>query len=295
MNRQIVHVLSTNYAGSHLLALQLGSHSRCASLGELHHLRKKGARRTKKVCYLCESDSVCPVLGGLDHLPVSAFYGRIFANLESHNPQVATVIDNSKKPRWASRFVAMPGYTQKYVHLIRDPRALIRRWILSYDTPAVKREMRIKTARRCWRHCWQILRGDEPNVYIWNWLYENRLITDFLRSNELDWQLVTYYDLVFRTDEVLSRLMAWLGLEYEPSQKEYWTFVHHGSVKPDYMRPAVAGAASFDQRWKTFLDEETQKRVVEHPQIRAYLGEIGLVLGDNELVLQPVAAERGGT
>lgn len=39
--KQIVYILSTNYAGSHFLALMLASHSRCASVGEVHQLRKK--------------------------------------------------------------------------------------------------------------------------------------------------------------------------------------------------------------------------------------------------------------
>jgi hypothetical protein len=74
--------------------------------------------------------------------------------------------------------------------------------------------------------------------------------------------------------------MNWLGLEYEPKQKEYWKFIHHGTIKKRYYRAPENGEKIFDQRWKEFLDEEAQKIVSTHPVILSYLNEIGLHLGD---------------
>lgn len=274
-NKQIVYILSTNYAGSHFLTLQLGSHSQCASVGELHHFRRKNTPH--RACYYCPSDEECPIFTGLKGKPVRDFYEIIFHNLAGYDDSVTTVIDNSKKVRWACRFVDKPGYTIKYIHLIRDPRALIRRWMLSFDEPK-KKKMRIKTARRCWSHAWDILTGDEPNVYVWDWLYENRQITNFIEKNNLDARIVTYYDLVFNGDRVLSELMDWLGYVYEPGQTEYWDFIHHCDVKKSYMEPPPEGQKIFDQRWKTFLTEDVQKRIFNHPHVKSYLERMGLVL-----------------
>lgn len=282
MNKQIVYVLSTNYAGSHFLSLQLGSHTHCASVGELHHFRRKKTRH--KACYVCSSDDVCPVFSGIQSGSVRGFYDTIFGNLAAYNSTISTVIDNSKKVRWARRFVDMPGYTKKYIHLIRDPRALVRRWMLSFDEPT-KKKMRFKTARRCWNHAWDILTGNEANVYIWDWLYENRQITNFIQKNNLDARLVTYHDLVFKADFVLSELMGWLGDEYDPEQKEYWKFVHHSSVKKSYMQPLSEGQQVFDQRWKTFLDGETQQQIWSHPEILSYLKELNICFDQDGLKL----------
>jgi hypothetical protein len=149
MTKQIAYILSTNYAGSHFLSLQLGSHSQCASIGELHHFRRNKTRA--KACYRCEKDSDCPVFSGIQGKPVRQFYDGIFDNLATYDSRISTVIDNSKKVRWAGRFLDMPGYTRKYIHLIRDPRALVRRWLLNEDTVSKKRKVRLTTARRCWR------------------------------------------------------------------------------------------------------------------------------------------------
>lgn len=282
MDKQIVYILSTNYAGSHFLALQLGSHSRCASIGELHHFRRKNTPH--RACFVCPSDEDCPVFSNLRGTSVGNFYPTIFNNLEAFDPKIATVIDNSKKVRWASRFENMPGYTQKYIHLIRDPRALVRRWAISF-TPYEKKKIRIKTARRCWRHAWDILTGDEANVYIWDWLYENRQISNFIQANSLDAKVVTYHDLVFKADQVLSDLMNWLGHDYEPAQKKYWDFVHHSSVKSSYMCPPETPQKTFDQRWKTFLTEDVQGRIFNHRSIHEYLKKIGLVYDHKEGLL----------
>ena len=287
MNEQVVFVLSTDYAGSHFLALQLGSHPRCASLGEPLHQRKREA--APKACHYCESEDACPVYKGIRDEPVDRFYDRFFENLAAWDSGIDTAIDNSKKVRWVCRFVNRPGFDKKYIHLIRDPRALVRRWMLTFATPRIKRKMQRTIARRCWPHAWDIMTGDEANVYIWHWLYQNTQITNFLKQHRLDAQLVTYHDLVFHPDKVLGDLMKWIGHTYDPSQKEYWNFTHHGTVKPQYMAPPNKEKI-FDQRWKTFLDEGTQLKILHYPQINNYLDSIGLVFDEDEGLIDESSA-----
>lgn len=277
--KQIVYVFSTNYAGSHFLALQLASHSKCASIGESHRILRTG-KKLRLACSLCNDDEDCPLLRELRGLPHKEFHQYLFKNLEKMDPEVHTIIDNSKITTWAHKFVNLPGIRQKYIHLIRDPRALIRRWTLLYQTPIHKKKIRIKMSRRCRRHFWSIMTGSEANIYIWKWLYENRLITNFIKRYNLDARLVTYYDLVFNPDAILSGFMNWLGLEYEPEQRQYWKFEHHGTRKQIYFRAPENGKRIFDQRWKHFLDEESQYKAATHPAVLSYLSEIGLRIED---------------
>jgi hypothetical protein len=286
MERQIVYVLSTNYAGSHFLALQLASHSRCASVGEFHRYRRPAATR-RQACSICPDDEQCPVYRGLDEVPLRQLFDRVFANVQAVNPQVTALIDNSKKPDWAARFLDLEGFRQRYVHLVRDPRALVRRWMLCYETPAAKGKVRRLTARRCWPHLLSILRGPEDNVYVHKWAYQNRLISRFIRKNHLDARVITYQDLVQFPERILGDLMGWLGLEFEPRQLEYWTVTHHGSQKPEYMKAPAGGGRFHDLRWQQYLSPEAQQRIPAHPEVRRYLAELGITLNASGLTLHP--------
>lgn len=228
------------------------------------------------MCYFCENDDVCPLFTGLWDRPIRELHEGALANLVSYKEQADTLIDNSKHVRWARRFLNETGLEQKYIHLIRDPRALVRRWLLYYDTEKARARIRRRMARRCWPHAWEILRCSDAEVCLWLWLYRNRLTTDFIRRHGLNARVVTYSDLACDPGAVLPGIMDWLGHEFEPGQESYWRFVHHGSFKPKYIEPPKEGARIFDQRWKDFLDEKTQDAIFTHPGVSSYLDELGV-------------------
>ena len=286
MEPQIVFVLSTNYSGSHFLALQLASHSRCTSLGELYHSQRPAARRLQ-FCFTCPDEKLCPVFGGLEGVPARQLFQRVFENITAMNPAVTTGIDNSKKVEWARRFVGLKGFGLKYIHLVRDPRALVRRWTLSYETEREKAKVRRLTARRCWRHFFDILRGPEDNVYAHKWAYQNRQISRFIQRHGLDAKVVTYDDLVHYPQRVLSDLMGWLGLEFEPGQIQYWDVHHHGTHKPQYMKAPPGGKPQLDLRWREFLSEQVQRRVCSNPEVTAFLTEQSIQFTPTGLTLHP--------
>jgi hypothetical protein len=284
MDKTIVYILSTNFAGSHFLALQLGSNTRCASIGELHHFERK--RNLRRACHICPSDQKCPVFTGLQGKSADALYDKIFDNLEKYDNKISVLIDNSKKTNWASCFLNQDHYKMKYIHLIRDPRALVRRWILTEDTFGKKWHVRWATARRYSRKWFDILTGDEINVYLWKWLHQNKLITDFIKENSVESKIITYHDLALNTDRVLGDLMDWIGFEYDPAQKDYWNFQHHSSVKEQYIKPPAEGKRIFDLRWKELLDEATCERITHFTPINEYLDQLGIILGKEGLTSQ---------
>jgi hypothetical protein len=73
--------------------------------------------------------------------------------------------------------------------------------------------------------------------------------------------LVTYRDLALDPAMEIRRLMQWIGLEYEPTQLEYWNFEHFGTQKRAYEWVKEKKTKLFDTRWKTELPAALQARV----------------------------------
>ncbi len=279
--KQIVYILSTNYAGSHFLALMLASHSRCASIGEVHRFRRKVKRR--EVCLLCGSDDICPVFKGVSYEQLPRLYDIIFSNLQEFNPGIRTVIDNSKKTVWAKRFLNLRDYELKFIHLIRDPRALVRRWLMNNDTPEKRRKKRFQLARHNLLLSPRILKGSDEEVFAYKWLVDNRRITRFLENNRLDYRVVTYRDIAVDTHMHMEKIVHWMGYEFEPDQVNYWKFIHHGSRKKDYDFSGKNGQRVFDLRWKCYLSEEAQVSIVENKYVKHYSKELGLSIRNDGL------------
>lgn len=126
------------------------------------------------------------------------------------------------------------------------------------------------------------------DVYMFNWLVRNQAITRFIRDNHLDAYIVTYRDLASETSGELKKLMDWIGLDYEPTQLEYWNFKHHGTQKGDYEWVKKKKTQYIDLRWQTDLPPSTIHRVATHPAILTYLQEQGLAFAADGLIrLQP--------
>lgn len=279
MKKKIVFILSTNYAGSHYLSILLGSNSKAVHIGEIHHLRKDHRKRNS--CYLCGDNESCKLLKGISPHNINSIYDIISSNVDS---TIDVLIDNSKKPRWARRFLDNKQYDMKYIHLIRDPRALVRRWSLTYNTFKSKTRQRLRTARRSPLLAANILFASTKRVYMYKWLNQNQQITRFLNKYNLDHQIVTYEDLAKNTHQELKRLAEWAGLKYEPTQIEYWNFEHHGTQKPEYEWIKKQKVTNYiDTRWEEFLTAEDQTHIVNDPHINRYLSQIGVMFTDKGL------------
>ena len=276
MRRTIVYILSTNYAGSHFLSLLLGSNSRAKHLGEVKMLRKYSEegpfgpdlRLTRAT-----------VLQGIGPGNIHEAYEIIFSRLSS---DITTLIDASKTVRWAEEFLDDERYDKKYIHLIRDPRALVRRYALN------------SYFRRVWRHRWRAFKAipqlrtriffaAEPYVGSYHWLIKNQMITRFLKDHQLEHTIVTYRDLAVNTAAEVQRLMEWLKLSYEPAQLEYWNFDHIGTQKRAYEWVKEKKAQFIDLRWQSEVPAEVQRNIREDRCIGEYLSSLGLMFAENGL------------
>ncbi len=268
MKKTVAHILSTPYAGSHYLSLLLGSNSRAMHLGELFHL-EKGIDGENKAGLTYRSS---PVLEGIGPDNIEQAYEIIAGRID---PAISVLIDNSKKLSWSARFTDRPEFPQRYIHLIRDPRALVRRY-----------ELRSRL-RKVWRYRFKIFRRlptlrssiffvPESMVWAYVWLLQNIEISNFFRDHRANWQLITYRDLAVQAGAEIERLMTWLGLAYEPGQLEYWNFDHIGTQKTNYEWVKQQKTNYFDLRWQQDLPKPTQDRIARDPHIAHYLQSLDL-------------------
>ena len=214
MSRQIVTILSTNYAGSHFLSLMLGSHLCVAHIGEVRSLRR-AYRKPRVPCHLCDDLSQCPIVRGVTPGSIDNVYDTIFNNIDDAN--LDALVDTSKQIDWARRFVGHKRYRIRYIHLVRDPRALVRRWTQLYTGSVRKRwHERWKAARRPPGSFASLLTGRQWRVYLSRWLTENQRISRFIRRYDLDAAVVTYRDAALEPEPTVRRIMTWLELSSSP-------------------------------------------------------------------------------
>jgi hypothetical protein len=271
MKRQIVYILSTDFAGSHFLSLMLGSNSKAMHLGEVKHLNRAGVRM-RWVCYVCEKNPAgCEIMHGINPSNIDQIYSTIFSRIDAGK---TTLIDASKQIfGWADRFVGRQDYERKYIHLIRDPRALVRRWAMNSNYKRWLKRRRYVAKR------WPLaaLAGNY-DVYTHLWLAYNLDITEFIAQHKVPSILVTYEDLALHTEREIARLCEFVGLQFEPAQLDYWNFQHHGTQKKDY---AGKQERTFDLRWKEFLKPEENARILANERVNEYLAGHGLAYNEN--------------
>ena len=278
MDRTVAFILSSNFSGSHYASLMLGAHSKAAHVGEVCHFRKRQLR-DKPACFRC-GPRICPLFKDLTPATADRAFEILF---DAVGPGTSLLVDTSKKLQWARRFLDHPGFGKRFVHLIRDPRALIRRWELTITDPREVRKRRWHVMRAYPPRFFHALFAPRRKLWLYKWLAQNRRITRFLRSRSLDHKVVTYCDLSRDPDGELRPLMDWIGLPYEPGQTEYWNVDHHGSQKVSYEWVKSEKRRFVDARWKEFLTPAEQKSFGANPDVLAYLAEIGVEISPEGL------------
>ena len=281
-SHRVVIVLGTNYSGSHLLSHLLSAHSSCFGVGELHRYEQlmDGGGNAPVV-----SEYNSPLFAGLSEQPVQNWYATLadrFAEQQSLSRPV--IIDNSKKVRWVKRVAKAENLDLRLVHLIRDPRALVLRWLNTYDTDKRRRTQRLRVAKRMPARAAQILAGDWINVFAYKWLRENRQISQFMARSKHAHAVVTYHDTVFETEATLAKLMPRLGLAYESDQLRFGEGNNFGTTKVAHAEAVRQSEIRPDLKWQTQLDQAAAQNVAANKDVRSYLRDLGLDLAQNGIV-----------
>ena len=289
---RVIVIVALPHSGSHLLSQLLGAHDLCLSIGELHNYNKHtDANRTTSgnVVSGYREDAL---FRDLDRLPTSRWHTEILHRAGAEYPGVTTLVDNSKRVGWCESLMKNPELDVHPVHLIRDPRALLRYWMLSYDSPKKVRRQRIRHARMRPLQAPLLLTCPPRDLYLRKWLIRNGQATSLLQKAGRSANVVSYHDLATRPDAVLGSLMPRLGLDYQEGQLRYGEAMHHGTLKRDYREASAASAIQLDVRWQTQLAKADIDAVNADARIADYLDELGLRLTAGGLTAYPAEAAR---
>jgi hypothetical protein len=280
---RVVILLGTNYSGSHLLSHLVSAHSQCFGVGELH--RYEQLVGTSNQAPVVSQYNASPLFHNLSEQPVEQWYATLAQRFSADQGVVAPVIvDNSKKVKWVKRVTGGPQLDLRLVHLIRDPRALVLRWLNTYDSEKRRRTQRLRVAKRVPTRAAQILTGSWVDVFIYKWLRENRQISDYMKQSKVAHAVVTYRDVVFDTQATLQKLMPRLGLEFEPKQLRFGEGNTFGTTKTAHADAVKQSEIRPDLKWQTQLDTSAQRVIAANKDVVRYLAALNLRLGDDGLI-----------
>src|SRR5437773_1174114 len=127
-------------------------------LGEVKILRKGSPDPKQRECRF----EVGHVFAGIGPDNIDQVYDIIFSRID---PRIEALVDASKTVYgWADRFLDDDRYDRKYLHLIRDPRALVRRW-LPKSTFNKRLSLRWRLTRTYPESAPRVLLADKPTPY----------------------------------------------------------------------------------------------------------------------------------
>lgn len=260
MKPTVLFILSSNFSGSTWLALLLGSHSQALYAGELNKMFHDDPR----TCRLCEEEQrPCPVFHDVAQLRSKHVHVTVLERTAK-----AVLVDNSKTISWSKKFMADERFERRYLHLVRDPRAI----------------------------AYSLQRRNRRPDYL-EWMEKNYEIRNFLRENRLEHRLITYNELAEQPEATLSEVCRWLGLAFEPAQQAYWNFEHHGpgrnGATAAFLDQSAPSEEPFysehkrthfhDLRWQEKLEAEVQHEIMRDPQMKLLLKDFVLEFSETGL------------
>ncbi|MCP4035651.1 MAG: sulfotransferase [bacterium] len=244
----IIYITGLGHSGSTLLDLLLDSHSQTRSVGELAPLssaareghRESVLRKRRCVCGAA-SKFECPFWGEVDRR-LRKEHGTSLLEIDVgapdrdafiHNNQVlyATlaavsgcrfVIDSSKRRRRLKRLIET-GFDVRPIHLVREPHGVV------YSN--------VRKGRSWFDHTIHYNRQT---------IQTHRLLADHHHL------FVRYEDLATDPEATVRRIVAWLGLDFEPEQMQWNTAEHH-NLAGNRMRFSGDATIRFDREWKSGL------------------------------------------
>jgi len=203
------------HSGSTLLGNMLGSHNKGFHIGELVSPIKKGK---PIVCRNCVGKP-CPIWGSvltekfikkvyLD-FSSSSFYssifnysGKIYTKLFRQFNQLQFIVDSSKNIEWYKYNAQNKNYRHKYIFLKRNPSAIIASFKRGYNEDIEIVIPRIKGII-------------------------HQLNNFFMEISLQDKILIEYEDLIIKSEDTLSQICQFLGINYEESLNDFNSIEHH--------------------------------------------------------------------
>ena len=252
---KIIYIASAAHSGSTLLDLMLNAHSRIVTVGEIKKLAlyTRGYKAHKRCT--CGSRSVlqCPFWNEVGAAIAELSPGRTLADLDVDSDKdlgtfhadnrllfqavgkvsgADIIVDSSKSRGRLEMLLATPGLEVFPVFLVRNPKGQILS--LSRSAERKKKES-----------------AADFGKFISNYSIMNVAIHQLLRRRPHF--KVRYEQLVQRPAEVLSSLMTWIGVEYEPQQLNFADHERH-NIDGNRMRRHSSSEIRLDDSWRRELN-----------------------------------------
>jgi len=186
----VVHIFSTSYAGSTWLNLMLGAHPEAMSVGEVKVILRQG----RAICTL--HDESCPVWPQVDLSEGK----NIYHELARVTGKRVFIVNNSRKYLSHQQD---PDIESRFVHLIRDGRAVVASHLRKFKERTLYRACQI----------WQ--REVRRNMRLMR-RYPSNITTQ-----------LNYETLQHDTAGELQRLCDFIGIAYDPIMMRYWEVDQH--------------------------------------------------------------------
>lgn len=258
---KIVYIASSAHSGSTLLDLMLNAHSKLVTVGEIKQLPRFTAQdKAHKRC-TCGAPTVleCPfwakvaaevhqrsagrTLGDLkvdSYDDVEGFRAdnRLLFDTVGAISGADIIVDSSKDNRRLKMLMGTPGLEVLPIFLVRNPKGQI----LSLRRSAERKLVEF---------------GGGLAGLIGHYSYQNLSIYRIVRNRPHF--LVRYEELVRNPTEILSSLMHWIGVEFQPQQLRFADHERH-NVGGNRMRRKTSNELRLDEAWRhdlTFLEKVT--------------------------------------
>ncbi|HEY2250863.1 MAG TPA: hypothetical protein VGH74_07365 [Planctomycetaceae bacterium] len=215
--------MSTNWAGSTVLGLVIGSHPSAAFLGEPAMIVRRdsqGKWRHQEFCSTCGVDSPtpCPIWNPALIAQVRATPDRVYDTVAERLPSARFFVDSSKNKNWLEAAVQRGNVNAKVIHISKA--------VHRFAGSALNRR---KT------------RGSIEAIG-WHWAKDNQEIRDLAAARNLDYLHVRYADFARDVAGTLLRVGEFLNYQPDARQAEFWTYPHH------FVKGNPGTATHFDEK-----------------------------------------------
>ena len=233
---RLIYITGAGHSGTTLLVLMLGSHSQIRSAGELSQAEQKlpDLLRSDSLCMCGVKFSECDywqqVRKSVEHADgasgfevntndLSKFASRNLTLLRAMTSvrKERFLCDSSKSLQRLNKLVRSSAIDLFVVHMVRDARAVA----FSYQRKGMRRK-RKGSVDSIWK---KRSYGFYSAARSWN--RNNLAVSRIIRRKKLRYCRVRYEDLVTSPEQQLRRVLANIGLEFEPQQLEFWAQEHH--------------------------------------------------------------------
>ncbi|MCT0219123.1 sulfotransferase [Synechococcus sp. CS-1329] len=251
-NPNLLLIRGLGHSGTTILDLILGSHSRMVGLGEAVRILepispgqeqrgpaqlRQELRHTRR-CTCGETAAHCPVWGPLlEWLPahdesaitdkLQRLLGQVSGLSRSDHP-ITWAVDSYQSDLQVP-LLPMPGVEVRLVHLVRD----VRSWVHS----------RSSGSRSAPGAAWRSLA---------RWARTNAQVTRVLQRSGRPVFLLGYEELALAPEAAITKLCAWLNLDYEPAMLRPAQAAEGSHIlSGNRMRfdPSRSSAIRYDTRW----------------------------------------------